>query len=147
MAPGPMRLKRALSISEQESTNECLGSEADLVSSPARMIICFGSRIGSSYFRRNDFPLPVIPRISVWATSPLCNENATRKSRPFLTLSLRAWTRCSYGRLLSARTDDIRAAMEVQNCCFAASVVRSAPPSMHTAHLRFLVGHAGSLAV
>jgi hypothetical protein len=34
--------------------------------------ICFGGRTGSSYFRRNDLPLPVIPRIRVWAMSRVC---------------------------------------------------------------------------
>src|ERR1700719_1911333 len=33
---------------------------------------CFGGRRWDEDLRRNIFPLPVIPRISVWATSPLC---------------------------------------------------------------------------
>src|SRR5208337_3089299 len=34
--------------------------------------ICFGGSRCGAYLRRKDFPLPVIPRINVWATSPLC---------------------------------------------------------------------------
>jgi len=38
MAPGPMRLKRALPISEQRSTNECLGWKLTWCALPTRMI-------------------------------------------------------------------------------------------------------------
>jgi hypothetical protein len=59
MAPGPRRLKRALSISEQKSTNECLGSEADLVSSPARIISVNGqeeNNLSASFLERSHCP-------------------------------------------------------------------------------------------
>jgi hypothetical protein len=53
-----MRLKRALSISEQKSTNECLG-EADLVSSAARMISLNGQEensLSASFLERSHCP-------------------------------------------------------------------------------------------
>jgi len=34
--------------------------------------ICFGDMIWGSYLRRKDLPLPVMPRIRVWATSRVC---------------------------------------------------------------------------
>jgi hypothetical protein len=33
--------------------------------------ICFGGMRWGAYLRRKELPLPVIPRISGWATSPL----------------------------------------------------------------------------
>lgn len=34
--------------------------------------ICFGGRRWGAYLRRKELPLPVIPRIRVWATSRVC---------------------------------------------------------------------------